>query len=72
MEMLHAVPTALSRNKETVTLFEKRWNEYVSPGEAIYAHHGKGEEMVSEARNLGQVPESQEFGASIRKKEVFV
>ncbi len=72
IEMLHTVPSALSANKERVLIFQNRWNEFVSPGEAIYAHHGKGEDLVSEARTLGQVPESQEFGASIHEKEVFV
>lgn len=72
IEMLHTVPTALAGNKESVLVFQNRWNEFVSPGEAIYAHHGKGEDLVSEARTLGQVPESQEFGATIHEKEVFV
>jgi len=72
IEMLHTVPSALSTNKERVVVFQNRWNEFVSPGEAIYAHHGKGEDLVSEARNLGQVPEAQEFGASIHEKDVFV
>ncbi len=72
LEMLHTVPSVLAGKKETVLVFQNRWNEFVSPGEAIYAHHGKGEDLVSEARNLGQVPESREFGASIHEKDVFV
>jgi hypothetical protein len=71
LEMLHTIPSALAAKKETVQIFQNRWNEYVSPGEAIYAHHGRGEEMVSEARGAGRVPEAQEFGASLHEKEVF-
>lgn len=71
LEKLHALPSALAANKETVRIFQNRRNEYVSPGEAVYAHHGRGEEMVSEARDADRVPEAQEFGASLHAKEVF-
>jgi transposase len=33
--MVHAVPAALSRSKVEATLFEQRWNQYVSPGQAV-------------------------------------
>ena len=51
--MLHAVPTALAKNKELVAIYQQHWNQRVSPGEAIYAHHGKGEQLLEEARRDG-------------------
>lgn len=54
--MYHAVPTALAKNKSAVTVFQKYWNRHVSPGEAVYAHRGEGEELVHRARKSnGQV-----------------
>jgi superfamily II DNA or RNA helicase len=65
--MVHAVPAALSRSKAEVTLFEHRWNQYVSPGQAVYAHRGVGREMLDAARQQGLVPT-----AVPHRKEVFV
>ncbi|MCP4476758.1 MAG: DEAD/DEAH box helicase family protein [Planctomycetaceae bacterium] len=48
--MYHAVPTALAKNKSDVTVFQKYWNRLVSPGEAVYAYRGEGEELVHRAR----------------------
>jgi superfamily II DNA or RNA helicase len=72
IEMLHAVPAALARNKESVGHYQLRWNEYVSPGEAIYAHHGEGENLVADARNFGQVPAGAGMSVRMNEKEVFV
>jgi len=65
--MVHAVPAALSRSKAEVTLFEHRWHQYVSPGQAVYAHRGVGREMLDAARQQGLVPT-----AVPHRKEVFV
>ena len=65
--MLHAVPSALAKNKELVALYQQYWNQYVSPGEAVYAHHGSGEKLLDEARRAGQVP-----GKEIHDKEIFL
>ena len=46
MAMLHAVPTALGRNKDLAAIYAKHWNEHVSPGEPVYAQHGKGERLL--------------------------
>ena len=36
--MFHAVPTILSKNRKLVSIFEKGWNAYVSPGKGrLYA-----------------------------------
>jgi hypothetical protein len=65
--MWHAVPTALSSSKSAAVLFEHRWNQYVSPGQAVYAHRGIGREMLETARYQGLVPT-----AVPHRKEVFV
>ncbi len=65
--MVHAVPTALSRRKTEAALFEQRWNEYVSPGQAVYAHRGLGRELMEAARQQGLMPT-----VIPHRKEVFV
>lgn len=65
--MVHAVPVALSQSKLEATLFEQRWNQYVSPGQAVYAHRGIGREMMDAARQHGLVP-----SVVPHPKEVFV
>ena len=50
LAMYHAVPTALAKNRSDVNVFQKHWNQLVSPGEAIYAHRGEGEQLVHRAR----------------------
>jgi hypothetical protein len=65
--MVHAVPAALSRSKVAATLFEQRWNQYVSPGQAVYAHRGIGRELMDVARQQGLVPT-----AVPHRKEVFI
>ncbi len=67
MAMLHAVPAVLAKNKDLVAVYQKYWNQYVSPGEAVYAFHGAGQEMVDEAKAAGQVP-----AAEVREKEIFM
>jgi hypothetical protein len=64
---LHAVPAALARNKTLVAAFQKRWNEHVGPGEAVYAHRGAGEELVAAARGKGQSPRG-----PVHLKDVFL
>ena len=65
--MVHAVPAALSRSKVEATLFEQRWNQYVSPGQAVYAHRGIGRELLEAAQQQGLVPT-----AIPHRKEVFI
>lgn len=67
MAMLHAVPTVLARKKELADVFTHHWNRHVSPGEALYAHRGPGQEMLELARRQRQIP-----GSVVRKKEVFM
>lgn len=65
--MLHAVPSVLARNKDLVAIYERYWNQYVSPGSAIFALRGSGEELVQSARSTGQAP-----SAFIHEKDVFL
>ncbi len=53
LAMLHAVPSELAKNKSDVLVFQKHWNRWVSPGDAVYAHRGEGERMVQEANEKG-------------------
>ncbi len=65
--MLHAVPLVLARNKDLVAVFQRNWNQHVSPGEALYAYRGVGKELVKEARRRGQAPQGR-----IHEKEIFM
>ena len=65
--MLHAVPTALARNKELVEVFQKHWNELVSPGEAVFALREAGEEEIEHARRYKLLPTT-----PVQEKEVFL
>mgnify|MGYP001565707055 FL=1 len=67
MEMLHAVPAALAKNKDLVAIYQRHWNAYVSPGEAVFAQRGEGEALIDRARRSGTVPQGQ-----IHRKEVFL
>lgn len=66
MAMLHAVPTSLGRNKDLVAIFARHWNQHVSPGDPVYAQHGKGERLLLKARRSGREPRH-----APRRQEVF-
>jgi len=65
--MLHTVPDILAGHKDSVAVFERHWNEYVSPGEAMYAHRDDSRELIRQAKQNAQVSR-----AEIRTKEVFL
>lgn len=65
--MLHAVPTVLAKNKDLVAIYERNWNRYVSPGQAIFALRGPGEDMLHSARAMGLAP-----SAFVHEKDVFL
>lgn len=67
LAMLHAVPTILGKNKELAELYQRHWNQHVSPGEAIFAQRGSGEETLERARRNGKVPL-----ANVHDKEIFL
>lgn len=64
--MLHAVPDVLATKHSVVDVFQKNWNRLASPGEAVYARNEKGQLMVREASQTGQLP-----AARIHAGEVF-
>ena len=64
--MLHAVPDALAKNKQDVCVFQKHWNVFVSPGEAVFALRGEGEGMVSQAK------QSVQSKTIVHEKELFL
>jgi hypothetical protein len=65
--MLHAVPAVFAKNKDSVAVFEKHWNERVSPGEAVFALRETGAETIDAARDKGLTPRSE-----VHEKEIFV
>ena len=48
--MLHAVPDALAKKKADAEIFQRYWNEFVSPGEVVFALRGEGLEMLEKAK----------------------
>jgi superfamily II DNA or RNA helicase len=67
LAMLHAVPRLIARHKKSVGVFQKHWNDRVSPGEAVYMHKEEGKKLVEQARLNDQLPKT-----SVRDKEVFL
>lgn len=47
----HAVPTALESNRRFVDVYEKHWNEHVSPGQPIYCKYPAGKRILAENRH---------------------
>ena len=66
MEMLHAVPAALAKNKDLAAIYARHWNVHVSPGQPVYARSAEGQELIRLAVSDGLIPE-----ARIHRKEVF-
>lgn len=64
--MLHAVPTELARNRDLVAIYEKYWNQLVSPGQAAYALRTETEEEIAAMAREGLTP-----GGSFHAKEIF-
>ena len=64
--MLHAVPACLAAKKADVLVFQKHWNELVSPGEAAFAHRGEGMKMLEEA--MAQTQDD----SIVHEKEIFL
>lgn len=65
--VLHAVPSALGKNKELAALFQRHWNRHVSPGTVTYAYQPDGERLLEESRRAGKLPT-----CAIHDKEVYV
>ncbi|MFG0306655.1 MAG: DEAD/DEAH box helicase family protein [Phycisphaerales bacterium JB040] len=54
--MLHAVPSALARNKELADVYRRHWGAHVGPGRVLYTHRGEGEKVLHEALAGGMTP----------------
>ena len=67
LEMLHAVPAALAKNKELAALYGRHCNAHVSPGQPVYARSGEGRELVKLATRQGVTPVTR-----MHRKEVFL
>ena len=65
--MLHAVPTSLANKREVVDVYQKYWNQFVSPGEAVYSKNKDGEAMIDHAVRNGEIPD-----AVVHDKEIFM
>jgi len=65
--MLHAVPSALARNRDLVAIYERHWNKHVSPGEAIFTLRGSADELLEQARKKSELSSSW-----VHEKEVFL
>ncbi|PQO31746.1 DEAD/DEAH box helicase [Blastopirellula marina] len=64
--MVHAVPNVLAKNKETVEVYERYWNEFVSPGFPVFALRGDGEGLMRDALKKGMSP-----AGDFHEKEIF-
>ena len=64
---LHAVPDVLARNKQDVLVFQKYWNEFVSPGEALFALRGEGQKVLDAAKQNASTG-----SIAVHEKEVFL
>ena len=65
--MLHAVPDLFASHRKLVDVYQRHWNEHVSPGEAVYAKNTKGQQLIDEAIQAGWLPNS-----IVHHKEVFL
>ena len=64
---LHAVPKVLASKKELALIFQKNWNDLVSPGEVLYRQNNQAEEVMREATEQGWI-----VNDSVYEKEVFM
>ena len=51
--MFYRVPSCLAGKKTHAAWFQKQWNKFVSPGQALYAHSKEGKEAMAFAKSLG-------------------
>ncbi|MEE2641841.1 MAG: DEAD/DEAH box helicase family protein [Planctomycetota bacterium] len=65
--MFHAVPTLFSKNRGQVAVFERGWNAFVSPGEAVFTQRGSGEKLLAQAKAAGKRKRGE-----IQNKEIFL
>ena len=65
--MYHTVPKVLAASAEKAEIFQRYWNEFVSPSELFYARSKEGKIRVDIIKSSTMVPQN-----SIHRKEIFL
>ena len=65
--MYHTVPKALAASAEKAEIFQRYWNEFVSPSELFYARSKEGKMRVEIIKSSTMVPKN-----SLHRKEIFL
>lgn len=65
--MYHTVPKILAASAEKAEIFQRYWNEFVSPSELFYARSKEGKIRVDIIKSSTMVPQN-----SIHRKEIFL
>ena len=65
--MYHSVPKILASSAERAEVFQKYWNEFVSPSELFYARSKEGRIRVDIIKSSTMIPQN-----SLHRKEIFL
>ena len=65
--MYHTVPKLLAASAEKAEIFQRYWNEFVSPSELFYARNKEGKMRVEIINSSTMVPRN-----SLHRKEIFL
>ena len=65
--MYHTVPKVLASSAEKAEIFQRYWNEFVSPSELFYARSKEGKIRVDIIKSSTMVPKN-----SLHRKEIFL
>ena len=65
--MYHTVPKILAASAEKAEIFQRYWNEFVSPSELFYARSKEGKMRVEIIKSSTMVPQN-----SLHRKEIFL
>ena len=65
--MYHTVPKVLAASLEKAEVFQRYWNEFVSPSELFYARSKEGKIRVDILKSSTMVPQN-----SLHRKEIFL
>jgi hypothetical protein len=65
--MYHTVPKVLAASAEKAEIFQRYWNEFVSPSELFYARSKEGKIRVEIIKSTTMVPQN-----SLHRKEIFL
>tara|TARA_B100001996_G_C18649047_1_gene588643 strand:- start:376 stop:1824 length:1449 start_codon:yes stop_codon:yes gene_type:complete len=65
--MYHTVPKILASSAEKAEIFQRYWNEFVSPSELFYARSKEGKIRVDIIKSSTMVPQN-----SLHRKEIFL